>query len=29
MDTNGERGVGGRNWEIRIDTYILLILCIK
>ena len=28
MDTKGE-GDGGRNWEIGIDTYTLLILCIK
>ena len=28
MDTKGERE-GGRNWEIEIDTYTLLILCIK
>ena len=28
MDTKGE-GEGGRNWEIGIDTYTLLILCIK
>ena len=27
-DTKGERE-GGRNWEIEIDTYTLLILCIK
>ena len=29
MDTKGERRGGGRNWEIGIDTYTLLILCIK
>ena len=29
MDTKGERGGGGRNWEIGIDTYILSMLCIK
>ena len=28
MDTKGEGG-GGRSWEIGIDTYTLLILCIK
>ena len=28
MDTKGERE-GGRNWEIGIGTYTLLILCIK
>ena len=28
MDTKGERGVG-MNWEIGIDIYTLLILCIK
>ena len=28
MDTKGEGG-GGMNWEIRIDIYTLLILCIK
>ena len=28
MDTKGERG-GGMNWEIGIDIYTLLILCIK
>ena len=28
MDTKGERA-GGMNWEIRIDIYTLLILCIK
>ena len=26
MDAEGE---GGRNWEIEIDTYTLLILCIR
>ena len=25
----GGKGWGGRNWEIGIDTYTLLILCIK
>ena len=25
----GGKGVGGRNWEIEIDIYTLLILCIK
>ena len=29
MDTKGEEGVGGRNWEIEIDTYILLTPSIK
>ena len=29
MDTKGEGGGGGRNWEMGIDTYTLLILCIK
>ena len=29
MDTKEERGVGGMNWEIGIDIYTLLILCIK
>ena len=28
MDTKGEGG-GGMNWEIGIDIYTLLILCIK
>ena len=28
MDTKGE-GAGGRTWEIGIDTYTLLILCVK
>ena len=28
MDTKGEGG-GGMNWEIGIDIYMLLILCIK
>ena len=27
-DTKGESG-GGKNWEVEIDTYTLLILCIK
>ena len=27
--TKGESGVGGMNWEIGIDIYTLLILCIK
>ena len=25
----GGRGGGGRNWKTEIDTYTLLILCIK
>ena len=30
MDTKGENGGGGgMNWEIGIDIYTLLILCIK
>ena len=29
MDTKGERVGGGMNWEIGIDIYTLLILCIK
>ena len=33
MDTKGGKwggvGGGGMNWEIGIDTYTLLILCIK
>ena len=30
MDTKGEKGWGdGMNWEIGIDIYTLLILCIK
>ena len=29
MDMKGERREGGMNWEIGIDTYILLTLCIK
>ena len=29
MDTQGERGAGGRNWEIEIDTNTLLIIRIK
>ena len=28
MDTKGGKG-GGMNWEIGIDVYTLLILCIK
>ena len=28
MDTKGEEG-GGMNWEIEMDVYALLILCIK
>ena len=28
MDTEGESG-GGRNWEVGIDIYMLLILCIE
>ena len=28
MDTKGEAG-GGMNWEIGVDIYKLLILCIK
>ena len=28
MATKGERS-GGRDWEIGIDIYILLILCLK
>ena len=29
MNTKGERGGGGRNWEIGIDTYTLSILYTK
>ena len=29
MDTKGKRWGGGVNWEIGIDIYTLLILCIK
>ena len=29
MDTKGERGWGGRNWQIGIDIYTLLLLSIK
>ena len=29
MDTKGENGGGGRNWEIGIDIYTLLILYIN
>ena len=29
MDTKGERGGGGMNWEIGTDIYTVLILCIK
>ena len=29
MNTRGKGGVGGMNWEIGIDIYTLLILCIK
>ena len=29
MDTKGGKRVGGMNWEIGIDIYTLLILCIK
>ena len=29
MDNKGGRGGGGMNWEIGIDIYTLLILCIK
>ena len=29
MDNKGLEEVGRRNWEIEIDTYILLILSIK
>ena len=29
MDTKGERGLGGMNWEVGIDIYTILILCIK
>ena len=28
MDTKAERGVG-MNWEIGVDIYTLLILCVK
>ena len=29
MNTRGERGCGGRNWEVGIDTYALSILYTK
>ena len=29
LDTKGERGRGGMNWEIGVDIYTLLILCIE
>ena len=29
MGTKGERGDGGMNWEVGINIYTLLILCIK
>ena len=27
--SEGERGVGTMNWEVEIDMYTLLVLCIK